>query len=39
MNLHAIGRVLVIPQKLPQAINGILGALHLEKKYNCAKRT
>lgn len=32
MNLRAIGRVLLIPQKLPRAINGIIGVLHLEKK-------
>lgn len=38
-NLRALGRVLLMPQKLPQDINGIIGVLHLEKKHNCAERT
>lgn len=30
MNLRALGRVLLIPQKLPRGIYGVIGVLHLE---------
>lgn len=31
-NLYALGRALLIPQELPQGINGVIDVLHMGKK-------